>query len=282
MASEKNIVTRLQENVGQFSRSQKVIADYLLAHPDRVAFLTAAKLARRLAVSESTVVRFAVALGYEGYPDMQRDVREIVRDKLSAVDRMKMPVGDNVLDQVIRTDIENLRLTLEEISYDSFDGAVSAIARARNIYVVGLRSAAALAHYLGFYLDLLLKNTRTIKDSETVYEGLATLTEEDLVIGISFPHYTRMTVEILGYARERKAGIVAITDSVLSPLARYADITLTARSDINSFIDSFVAPLSIINAVIVAVSGKDREGALKTLAELDELWQRMKIYYPQD
>lgn len=280
MSSEMNIVARLQKNVGQFSKSQKVIGDYLLAHPDRVAFLTAGKLARRLGVSESTVVRFAVALGYEGYQDMQRDVQEIIRHKLSAVDRMKMPVGDNVLEQVIHTDIENLTLTLEEISYDGFDRAVTAITGARNIFVAGLRSAAALAHYLGFYLDLLRKNTRIIRDSDAVFENMTTLTEHDLVIGISFPHYTRATLEILSYAREHKARIIVITDSVLSPLAQYADVTLTARSDINSFIDSFVAPLSIINAIIVAVSEKDREGVLRTLGELDELWGRLKVYYP--
>jgi DNA-binding MurR/RpiR family transcriptional regulator len=281
MSPEKNIVSRLQENVGQFSKSQKLIGDYLLAHPDRVAFLTAVKLARELGVSESTVVRFAVALGYEGYPEMQRDVQEIIRHKLSAVDRMKMSVRDNnLLETVIHTDMQNLALTLEEISYEGFAAAVSAIAGARNICVVGLRSAAAPAQFLGFYLDLLLRNTRVIRDSETVFEGLTTLDGQDLVIGISFPHYTRRTVEILGYARERGAKIVAITDSVLSPLARYADVTLTARSDINSFIDSFVAPLSIINALIVAVSEKDREGVLHTLAGLDELWSRFKIYYP--
>lgn len=277
---KEEIIARLQKNFPQFTRSQRHIADYLLAHPDRVAFLTASRLGRELGVSESTVVRFAVALGYSGYPEMQKDVQEIIRNKLSTAERMKLSVGDkNILAKIIRTDMQNLQLTLEEISQEEFNRAVSAIHQARRIYVAGLRSAASLAHFLGFYLDLVLKNTTVLKDMETMLEDLITLNEKDLVIGISFHRYTRRVVEFLGGARERGAKVIVLTDSVLSPLAQNADITLLARSDINSFIDSFVAPLSIINALIVAVSEKDREGVLNTLSELENVWKKLGVYY---
>ncbi|MEW6425557.1 MAG: MurR/RpiR family transcriptional regulator [Bacillota bacterium] len=277
---KEEIIARLQKNFPQFTRSQRHIADYLLAHPDRVAFLTASRLGRELSVSESTVVRFAVALGYSGYPEMQKDVQEIIRNKLSTAERMKLSVGDkNILAKIIRTDMQNLQLTLEEISQEEFNRAVSAIHQARRIYVAGLRSAASLAHFLGFYLDLVLKNTTVLKDMETMLEDLITLNEKDLVIGISFHRYTRRVVEFLCGARERGAKVIALTDSVLSPLAQNADITLLARSDINSFIDSFVAPLSIINALIVAVSEKDREGVLNTLSELEDVWKKLGVYY---
>ncbi|MEW6274109.1 MAG: MurR/RpiR family transcriptional regulator [Bacillota bacterium] len=277
---KEEIIARLQKNFPQFTKSQRHIADYLLAHPDRVAFLTASRLGRELGISESTVVRFAVALGYSGYPEMQKDVQEIIRNKLSTAERMKLSVGDkNILAKIIRTDMQNLQLTLEEISQEDFNRAVEAIHRARRIYVAGVRSAAALAHFLSFYLDLVLKNKTIINDIEAMFEDLITISREDLVIGISFHRYTRRVVEFLSCARERGAQIIALTDSVLSPLAQSADITLLARSDINSFIDSFVAPLSVINALLTAVSEKDREGVLHTLSEMESLWKQLGVYY---
>ena len=277
---KEEIIARLQKNFPRFTKSQRNIADYLLAHPDRVAFLTASRLARELGISESTVVRFAVALGYSGYPEMQKDVQEIIRNKLSTAERMKLSVGDkNILTKIIRTDIQNLQLTLEEISQEDFSRAVEAIHQARRIYVAGLRSAAALAHFLGFYLDLVLKNKTVIKDIEVMFEDLITIGTEDLVIGISFHRYTWRVVEFLSCARERGAQVIALTDSVLSPLAQSADITLLTRCDINSFIDSFVAPLSVINALITAVSEKDRESVLNTLSEMEILWKKLGVYY---
>lgn len=245
-----------------------------------MAFLTASRLGRELGVSESTVVRFAVMLGYSGYPEMQKDVQDIIRNKLNTAERMKLSVGyKNILEKIIRTDMQNLQLTLEEISREDFNRAVEAIRRARKIYVVGLRSAASLAHFLGFYLNLILKNITVIKDMETVFEELVNINNKDLVIGISFHRYTRRTVEFLNLAREKGAQVIAFTDSVISPLAEYAHILLTARSDINSFIDSFVAPLSVINAILVAVSEKDKENVVHNLSELESIWNKMGIYY---
>ncbi|WP_051276640.1 MurR/RpiR family transcriptional regulator [Desulfovirgula thermocuniculi] len=275
------IIAKLKENLPRFTKSQRLIAEYLLAHPDRVAFLTASRLARELRVSESTVVRFAIALGYDGYADMQKDVQEIIRNRLTTAERMNLSLGNgNILDKVINNDIQNLKITLEEISREDFEKAVSAIYLARRIYVVGLRSAAALAHFFAFYLQMVLKKPVIRCNPDTIFENLISIDEQDLVIGISFHRYTKQTVEFLKLAKEKGAKTMAITDSLLSPLITHADAFLLARTDINSFIDSFVAPLSIINALIVAISERQRDETLHTLAELESIWSKVNVYEP--
>jgi DNA-binding MurR/RpiR family transcriptional regulator len=275
-------LARVQDISPSFSAGQKMIAEYLLLNYDKAAFMTAARLGAVVGVSESTVVRFAYALGYDGYPQMQRALQDILKNRLTTVDRLQMTAQDNndhVVDRVLRNDMSNIRLTLEEISRDDFNEAVSMIISARNIYIISLRSATALGYFLNFYLHLLLKNCRIISGAGTVFEQLTAISPEDLVIGISFPRYSRQTVEGLKYAKEKGATTLAISDSVMSPLAKHARITLVAHSDMASFIDSFVAPLSVINALIIAVGTKESSRTEEALRQLEEIWQKFNIYY---
>ncbi|MFZ5687889.1 MAG: MurR/RpiR family transcriptional regulator [Bacillota bacterium] len=276
---------RVQEISPNFSAGQKMIAEYLLSNYDKAAFMTAARLGAVIGVSESTVVRFAYALGYDGYPQMQRALQDILKNRLTTVDRLQMTVrdtNDHVVDQVLKNDINNIQLTLEEISREDFNEAVSMILSARNIYIISLRSATALGHFLNFYLHLLLKNCRIISGAGTVFEQLTAVGTGDLVIGISFPRYSRQTVEGLKYAKEKGATTLAISDSVMSPLAKHAKVTLVAHSDMASFIDSFVAPLSVINALIIAVGTKESGRTEEALRQLEEIWQTFNIYYTDE
>ncbi|MBS3977732.1 MAG: MurR/RpiR family transcriptional regulator [Syntrophomonadaceae bacterium] len=275
-------LARVQDISPSFSAGQKMIAEYLLLNYDKAAFMTAARLGAVVGVSESTVVRFAYALGYDGYPQMQRALQDILKNRLTTVDRLQMTAQDNndhVVDRVLRNDMSNIRLTLEEISRDDFNEAVSMIISARNIYIISLRSATALGYFLNFYLHLLLKNCRIISGAGTVFEQLTAISPEDLVIGISFPRYSRQTVEGLKYAKEKGATTLAISDSVMSPLAKHARVTLVAHSDMASFIDSFVAPLSVINALIIAVGTKESSRTEEALRQLEEIWRTFNIYY---
>lgn len=277
--------TRVQENSPNFSAKQKLIAEYLLIKYDKAAFMTAAKLGAAIGVSESTVVRFAYALGYEGFPHMQKALQDIVKKRLTTVDRLQMAVHDKqeqVLDKVLRNDITNIRLTLEEISREDFTEAVSMILAAKNVYIISLRSATALGLFLNFYLHLLLKNCRIISGAGTLFEQLTAVETGDLVIGISFPRYSRQTVEGLKYAQEKGATTLAITDSVISPLAKFSKVVLVAHSDMTSFIDSFVAPLSVINALIIAVGTKESHRTEEALRQLEIIWKTFNIYYTED
>lgn len=277
--------TRVQENSANFSNKQKLIAEYLLANYDKAAFMTAAKLGAAVGTSESTVVRFAYALGYDGFPQMQKALQDIVKKRLTTVDRLQMTVHDKwdqVLDKVLKNDITNIRLTLEESSREDFSEAVSMILAARNIYIISLRSATALGLFLNFYLHLLLKNCRIISGTGTLFEQLTAVEKGDLVIGISFPRYSRQTVEGLKYAQEKGATTLAITDSVISPLAKSSKVALVAHSGTASFIDSFVAPLSVINALIIAVGTKEPHRTKEALKQLEEIWKTFNIYYTED
>ncbi|KKM10184.1 N-acetylmannosamine kinase [Clostridiales bacterium PH28_bin88] len=283
--NKSQFFTRVQANSPVFSTRQKLIAEYLLAHYDKAAFMTAAKLGAAVGVSESTVVRFAYALGYDGFPQMQKALQDIVKKRLTTVDRLQMSVHDkqdHVLDKVLRNDITNIRLTLEESSREDFTEAVSMILAAKNIYIISLRSATALGQFLNFYLHLLLKNCRIISGAGTLFEQLTAVEKGDLVIGISFPRYSRQTVEGLKYAQEKGATTLAITDSVISPLAKFAKVALVAHSDMASFIDSFVAPLSVINALIIAVGSKESHKTEEALRQLEEIWKTFNIYYTED
>lgn len=277
--------TRVQENSPNFSAKQKLIAEYLLIKYDKAAFMTAAKLGATIRVSESTVVRFAYALDYEGFPHMQKALQDIVKKRLTTVDRLQMAVHDKqeqVLDKVLRNDITNIRLTMEEISREDFAEAVTMILAAKNIYIISLRSATALGLFLNFYLHLLLKNCRIISGAGTLFDQLTAVETGDLVIGISFPRYSRQTVEGLKYAQEKGATTLAITDSVISPLARFSKVVLVAQSDMTSFIDSFVAPLSVINALIIAVGTKESHRTEEALKQLEKIWKTFNIYYTED
>lgn len=280
----KDILQLIQSNMPTFSKGQKRIAAFIQESYDKAAFMTASKLGTTVNVSESTVVRFAAELGYEGYPAMQRALQEMIRNKLTSVQRIEVAnnrMGDqDVLSMVMQSDIEKIRMTLEECNRADFSGAVDAIVEAKRIYILGVRSSVAVSSFLGFYFNLIFDNVVQVHSNSAseMFEQLIRVGEGDVVIGVSFPRYSRRTVQALRFARDRKAKVVAITDSVTSPLAESASHTLLAKSDMASFVDSLVAPLSLVNGLIVAVSQKKKEDLSHTFETLEEIWDEYEVY----
>lgn len=276
----RDILAVIQENMDSFSKGQKRIANYILESYDKAAFMTASKLGKRVSVSESTVVRFAAELGYDGYPSMQKSLQKMIRNRLTSVQRIEVAndrIGDqDVLDMVLQSDIDKIRQTLDEIDRDSFENATDAIVAARRIYVIGVRSAAAIATFLGFYFNLIFDNVVmiTANTPSEVFESLLRVGEEDVIIGVSFPRYSSRAVQAVSFARDRGATTIAITDSEASPLAQI----LKARSDMASFVDSLVAPLSLVNALLVEVSRKKNEDLSKTFQTLEKIWEEYGVY----
>lgn len=277
-----SVLKRIQEKFQDLSPKHRKIAEYISNHYDRVAFQTAKELAHDLGVSEATVTRFAVALGYEGYPEMVRALGELVRNRITTVDRLEIslqtPKGA-ILRDVMDRDIANIKQTLEGQDPANFQEAVNKIVQAKRIIIVSFRSAAALGVFLEFYLQILKKNCKLVKSSDVMINELADVGPDDLVIGISFARYTRQTVEGLRFAKERRAQRIAITDSNTSPLAIHGDTVLLAQRDMSSFIDSFVAPLSLINALIVAVGTENSAHTRASFRELEALWKQYHVYY---
>ncbi len=280
----RDILAIIQENVHTFSKGQRKIANFILESYDKAAFMTASRLGKKVGVSESTVVRFAFELGYDGYPDMQRSLQKMIRNRLTTVQRIEVTndrLGDqDLLSMVLQSDVEKIRQTLEELDRDSFYRAVDAIVEARKIYILGVRSSAAIASFLHFYFNLIFDNVVLVSAntaSET-FESLLRVGEGDAVIGISFPRYSSRTVQALSFARDRGATAIAITDSETSPLAPISRYTLTARSDMASFVDSLVAPLSLVNALLVAVSQRKNEDLAQTFHRLEEIWEKYNVY----
>lgn len=277
-------IRRIQEKFHEMSPKSKKIAEYLTNHYDKVVFQTAKALAEDVEVSEATVTRFATTLGYRGYPDMIKAMSEIVRSRITTVDRLQLslqsPQGHPPKD-VMSRDMVNIRRTLEELDILSFEEAVTRIANARKIYIVSFRSAASLGSFLQYYLQMLLRNCILISNTIKLIDELADVNSEDLVIGISFARYTKLTVDGLQFAKERGARILVITDTSTSPLARYGDTVLLAHRDMAYFIDSLSAPLSLINALIVAVSAKNSDCTKRRLAELETLWEQHNVYYKE-
>jgi len=278
-----DLMRMIQMKFPRLSKGQKLIAEYILKHYDKSAFMTAAKLGNSVGVSESTVVRFANQLGYDGYPELQKALQELIKNKLTTAQRIELSNDfmshNNVLKGVLKSDIDNIRTTLEKINYDAFENAVNSILKAKKIYIVGLRSSAALADFLGFYLNLILDNVKIVSyGMSDIFEQMLTLSEEDCLIGIGFPRYAMRTVEVLTFAKSRNADVIAITDSVLSPLATRADHTLIAESNMASFVDSLVAPLSVINSLIISVGLKEKNKISKTFNDLETVWQQYQVY----
>jgi len=281
---DKDILSVIQAASSGFSKSQRKIAGYVLANYDKAAFMTAIRLARFSGVSESTVVRFAMELGYEGYPEMRRALQDMIRGKLTSVQRIKVAkdiMGSrDILTHVLSTDIEQIRQTMEEVESGDFARAVDAIIEARNIYILGLRSSSFLANFMGFYFNLLFSNSRVISecsDSE-IFEHMVRLSEGDVLIAISFPRYSRRTIRAMKYARDVGVSTVAITDGRASPLIEFADISLCARSEMISFLDTLVAPLSLVNALIVAVSEKAPGDLYDKFEKLEKIWEEYGVY----
>lgn len=284
-----HLLTRIDLMMNGFSKGQKRIALYIEEHYDKAAFMTASKLGETVGVSESTVVRFATELGYDGYPKLQKAMQEMIRNKLTSVQRIEVTsgrIGDgNVLDSVLNQDIEKIRRTIEETSHEDFLRAVDEICAAKRIYIFGVRSTGAIASFLAYYFELIFDNNviliNTTSPSST-YEHIFRITEEDVMIGISFPRYSSTAIEAMNFARSRGAHAVAITDSMASPLVQSADSILIARSDMASIVDSLVAPLSLINALIVATVLKKKDEVTETFRLLEDVWNREGVYTNHD
>ena len=280
----KDILSVIQANMSTFSKGQKLIAAFILDSYDKAAFMTASKLGKTVNVSESTVVRFAAELGYNGYPAMQKALQEMIRNKLTSVQRIEVSndrIGDqDILSMVMQSDIEKIHMTLEEADRQDCDRAVDAIVKARHIYILGVRSAAAIASFLGFYFNLIFENVTIVHATSTseVFEQLLRIGEQDVILGISFPRYSRRTVKAMQFAHDRGAAAIAITDSETSPLAPFSTLTLLAKSDMASFVDSLVAPLSLVNALIVAIGRKKNEDLAHTFETLEQIWDEYEVY----
>ena len=284
----KDILALIQSNMSGFSKGQKLIANFILSSYDKAAFMTASRLGKTVNVSESTVVRFAAELGYDGYPAMQKALQEMIRNKLTSIQRIEVSndrIGQqDILSMVLQADMEKIRMTLEETDRKGFDGAVDAILSARRIYILGVRSAAAIASFLGFYFNLIFENVTLVNTASAseIFEQLLRVREGDVVIGVSFPSYSRRTVKALEFAHDQGATVVAITDSEASPLAGIADHALLAKSDMASFVDSLVAPLSLVNALIVAVSRRKDNDLAATFEALEHIWDEYQVYEKVD
>lgn len=284
---DQDVLVKIQSSMKTFSKGQKKIANYLLTHYDKAAFMTAAKLGDIVGISESTVVRFASELGYDGYPKLQKALQELIRTKLTSVQRMQFTSNrygeTDVLQNVLMSDTDKIRQTLDEIDHEMFEEVVSKILSARRIYILGVRSSAALASFLGFYFNLMFENVRLVHTTSVseMFEQIMGIREGDLVIGISFPRYSRRTVQALQYAHDQHAEVIALTDSKLSPLTKIADYALLARSDMASFVDSLVAPLSVINALIVALGMRRQEKVTETFERLEQIWEAYNVYEKQ-
>lgn len=279
-----DILAEIENKYPGFSKGQKKIANYISAHSDKAAFMTAAKLGATVGVSESTVVRFAYELGFDGYPELSRALQQIIRTQLTSVQRIEVTrdrIGTgSVLDEVLAQDMEKIKRTLEETSRQDFENAAAAIANARKIFVIGDRSASALSRFMHYYLNLMFENVKlvTTTSSSELFEQIMRIGSEDVAIGISFPRYSNMTVQAFSFAARSGAKIVAITDGPNSPLARDASFLLSARSDMNSFVDSLVAPLSLINALLVRVGMLKQEDVLNTFRRLEDIWDEYHVY----
>ena len=282
-----DILTYIQENMTSFSKGQKLIANYILQSYDKAAFMTASKLGKTVNVSESTVVRFAAELGFDGYPSMQKTLQEMIRNKLTAIQRVEVSkerIGNqDVMTMVMQSDIEKIRMTLDETDQVSFNQAVAAIANPKRIYVLGVRSASVLANFISFYFRFMFDNLVSVDTSSIseVFEQIVHISADDVFIGLSFPRYSKRTIKAMQYAKDQGAKVVAITDSKVSPLTKIADVSLLAKSDMASFVDSLVAPLSLVNALIVAISREKAVHLESSLNRLESIWEEYDVYEKQ-
>lgn len=279
-----DILMQIRSDLPSFSKGQKRIANYILESYDKAAFMTASRLGKMVEVSESTVVRFAVELGFDGYPSMQKTLQELVRNKLTSVQRIEVTndrLGNqDVVSTVLQGDIDSIRMTSEALSRSEMDASVQAMLKAKTIYIVGVRSSASLAAFLNFYLRNMFDNVRLVGSTSTseMFEQLLRVGKEDVVIGISLPRYSSRTVKLLQYAHDSGATVVTITDKPEAPGGKVADLVLCAKSNMVSFVDSLVAPMSVINALIVSVGLQQEDSVAKTYEDLERLWDEYDAF----
>lgn len=279
-----DILSILQENISSFSKGQRLLARYIMESYDKAAFMTASRLGKTVGVSESTVVRFATELGYDGYPNMQKAMQEMVLNRLTSVQRIEVTsgrIGDqDVVSSVLQSDADKLRQTSEILDRNEFYAAVQAILNGRRIYVMGARSAAPLASFLGYYLNFMFTNVHvvTVSGCSEMFEKVIDISSEDVVVAFSFPRYSAATAKGAQYCRTTGAKVIGITDSRLSPLGQHCDYVLLAKSDMLSLVDSIVAPLSVVNALLVALASGREQDLAKTFDTLEQVWEEYNVY----
>lgn len=284
MGSKNELLKKIDSGYSKFSKGQKKLAEFIKEDYDKAAFLTAAKMGEEVGVSESTVVRFAMALGYDGYPAFQKALGELVRTKLNSIQRMEVTYGrisqGEILTSVLQSDIEKIKMTMSMIDHEMFEMAVDTILNAKRVYVVGIRSCAPLANFLSFYLNLICENVVAVStnSSSEIFEQLIRIGGDDVIIGISFPRYSMRTLKALEFASNRKAKVITLTDSIHSPMNLYSSCNLIARSDMASIVDSLVAPLSVVNALVVALCMKKQNEVIGTLEQLEQIWDEYQVY----
>lgn len=282
MASD--ILTTIHDQLRTFSKGQKLIANYILQSYDKAAFMTASRLGKTVGVSESTVVRFAVELGFDGYPSMQRTLQELVRNKLTSVQRIEVAndrIGNqDVVSTVLQADIDTLRKTSETLDRREMSASVELILQAKRIYIIGVRSSTAIADFMNFYFRNIFENVSLVSSTSTseMFEQMLRVGKGDVVIGISLPRYSSRTVKTMQYAKDCGAATIAITDKPDAPAGKLADHVLVAKSDMVSIVDSLVAPMSVVNALIVAVSRRREEQVSTTFKNLERLWDEYDVY----
>ena len=279
-----NLISMLETRMNTFSKGQKLIANFLINNYDKAAYMTASKLGILVGVSESTVVRFAVELGYEGYPELQRSLQELIRTKLTFNQRIEVTnkrIGNgDLLEKVLLSDVEKIKTTLENISRADFERAVDKLVSAKNIYILGVRSSASLANFLFFNLNLIFDNVRFVQTTSgsEIFEHILPMSAGDMMIAISFPRYTSRIINAVDYAREVGASVVSITDNKNSPIATKATEVLIAQSDMASYVDSLTAPMSVLNALIVAISRKKQADINARFDKLERIWEEYDVY----
>lgn len=284
----QDLLSVLQGNIQNLSKGQRRIAQYILESYDKAAFMTANVLGKTVGVSESTVVRFAMELGFDGYPSMQKALQEMIVNRLTSVQRIEVTnnrIADkDVLATVLHSDMENLRKTAETIDRTAFEAAVSTILKAERIYIIGVRSAAPLANFFGYYLNYIFPNVHIVTASGAgeMFERIVGVNARDAVVAFSFPRYSATTLKMAQYCRSTGATVIGITDTKLSPLGESSDYVLAAKSNMLSMVDSLVAPLSVVNALLVAIAAKKEAELSETFHELERIWEEYNIYEKQD
>lgn len=284
MTQSENLLARINRQYPKLSKGQKHLANYIIEHYDKAVFFTAAKLGQEVGVSESTTVRFATQLGYDGFPQFHRALEELVRNRLNSIQRMEFTYGrvpqSEILDTVLQSDVEKIKMTLEQMDHSAFNLAVDTILGAKTIYIVGIRSCAPLASFLSFYLNLIFDDVRLLhtNSSSEIFEQMIRIGEKDVIIGISFPRYSMRTLKAMEFANNRKAKVITLTDSVHSPMNLYSSCNLIARSDMASIVDSLVAPLSVINALVVALCMRKQKDVMHTLESMEKIWDEYQVY----
>ncbi|MBE5804034.1 MAG: MurR/RpiR family transcriptional regulator [Clostridiales bacterium] len=286
MQDMQDMIDRLNQSGRRLSKGHRKIAQYIVEHYDKAVFMTASRLGESVGVSESTVVRFASAMGYDGYPQLQRSLQELVSHRLTANQRFEMATDiapHAVLPFVLKSDMQNLRATMEGMDNQVFEDVVQRLLSAKAIYVMGLRSAAPLAQFMGYYLNYIFDDVHLVSSGATdVFEEISKLTENDVLVGISFPRYSNRTLEAMRFAKRWGAQVVAITDGPMSPLHDIADVTLTARTDMASFVDSLAAPLSVINALLVSLGLHRKEALTEHFRKLETIWDTYEVYLEEE